>query len=87
MNSTYQQEYEVKLQDLFQDVRKELIRANKDFTDQFKNAHEGYAVILEEIDELWEEVKKKQKHYDLVAMKKEAIQIAAMAFRFAIELT
>ena len=26
----------------------------------FNSAHEGYAVILEELDELWEEVKKKR---------------------------
>lgn len=52
----------------------------------FNSAHEGYAVLAEELDELWEHVKTRQKHRDLVAMRKEAIQVAAMAMRFAIEV-
>ncbi len=51
----------------------------------FNSAHEGYAVILEELDELWEEVKRKVPNKQ--AMRKEAIQVAAMAIRFAAELT
>lgn len=47
------------------------------------SAHEGYAVLLEELDELWDHVKTNQKRRDLKAMRKEAIQVAAMAVRFA----
>jgi len=47
--------------------------------------HEGYAVILEELDEAWEEIKKKQP--DLYKVRKEMIQVAAMAVRFIVELT
>jgi len=50
------------------------------------SAHEGYGVLLEEVDELWDHVKTNQKKRDLVAMKKEAVQVAAMAIRFAIEV-
>lgn len=50
------------------------------------SAHEGYAVILEELDELWSHVKTKQKNRDLDAMRTEAIQVAAMALRFAIDV-
>jgi len=50
------------------------------------SAHEGYAVLLEEVDELWEHVRMNQKKRDLVAMKKEALQVAAMALRFATEI-
>lgn len=50
------------------------------------SAHEGYGVLLEEVDELWSHVKTKQKKRDLGAMRKEAIQVAAMAVRFAIEI-
>lgn len=46
----------------------------------FSGSHEGYAVILEEVEELWAEVKKKERNFD--AMKKECIQIAAMAIKF-----
>lgn len=48
----------------------------------FHNAHEGYAVLLEEVDELWENVKLNQKtpnRLDLI--KDEAIQVAAMSIR------
>jgi NTP pyrophosphatase (non-canonical NTP hydrolase) len=52
----------------------------------FNTAHEGWAVLLEEVDELWDHVKVKQGRRDLTAMQKEAIQIAAMALRFAFDM-
>lgn len=70
-----------------QHVEMEVKRAKSMFPADFVNQHEGYAVILEELDELWDEVKKNQKNYDLWAMRKEAIQCAAMCIRFATELT
>lgn len=48
-----------------------------------RGAHEGYAVILEELDELWEAVKKD----DPIHAKKEAKQVAAMALAFMVEVT
>jgi len=48
----------------------------------FNSAHEGYAVLAEEVDELWDHVKVNQKKRDLPAMYKEAKQVAAMALRF-----
>ncbi len=45
--------------------------------------HEGYAVILEELDEVWDEVKKKTKHRDLNGLLKELIQISAMCQKMA----
>ena len=52
----------------------------------FHSAHEGYAVIKEELDELWDEVKKKSSQRDREKMLKESIQIAAMGMRFAIDI-
>ena len=46
--------------------------------------HEGYAVILEELDELWDEVKRQK--IDRAAMRKEALQVAAMAMRFLLDV-
>lgn len=47
------------------------------------SAHEGYAVLLEEVDELWAEVKKGgDEPRSLELMRKEAIQVGAMALRF-----
>ena len=51
----------------------------------FYNAHEGYATLLEEVDEFWDEVKLNQKKRDPARMRKEALQIAAMAIRVAVE--
>lgn len=49
----------------------------------FNSAHEGWAVIKEEMDELWAEVcKGGSVPKDPVAMRKEAVQLAAMAVRF-----
>jgi NTP pyrophosphatase (non-canonical NTP hydrolase) len=52
----------------------------------FNSAHEGFAVLQEEMDELWEHVREKQKNRDLPAMRTEALQVAAMAVRFALEV-
>jgi hypothetical protein len=50
------------------------------------SAHEGYAVILEELDELWSEVMKKRQLRSRALMAREAIQIAAMGARFLLEI-
>lgn len=54
---------------------------------KFLSAHEGYAVILEEMDELWETVKRNQKNACPNEMRDEAKQVAAMAIRFMIDCT
>lgn len=48
----------------------------------FNSAHEGFAVLKEEVDELWDEVKVNQKKRNLLKMRQEAKQVAAMALRF-----
>lgn len=63
----------------------ELVKAREKWP-AFNSAHEGYGVLLEEVDELWEHIKVNQKRRDLRAMRKEAIQVAAMALRFAVEV-
>jgi hypothetical protein len=49
------------------------------YTADFVNQHEAYLVILEEMDELWAEIEKNQKVYDLAAQRKEAKQATADA--------
>lgn len=66
------------------EVKNELKRAQRDYA-QFNTAHEGYAILLEELDELWDIVKKKQMSRDYSAMGNEAKQIAAMAIRFYLD--
>ena len=48
---------------------------------RFASPHEGYAILLEELDELWAEIKSKD-GFASGRLKKEAIQVAAMALRF-----
>jgi hypothetical protein len=65
-----------------QEVQEELLRATAEFG-AFASTHEGYAVILEELDELWAEIKDKKSTNK--KMRKEAIQVAAMAIRFVVD--
>lgn len=50
----------------------------------FHSAHEGYAVILEELDELWDEIKLKNRNQTNI--REEAVQVAAMALRFLVDI-
>lgn len=62
------------------ELLQELDRANELYGTSFASPHEGYAVILEELDELFEEIKKKNPDKD--KLMEEAIQIGAMAIKF-----
>ena len=71
-----------KLESILNDVRDELYRACNKFH-AYNSAHEGYAVILEELDELFDEIKgdhRTKMMYD------EAKQIAATAIRFMYDI-
>lgn len=67
-------------------VLNELEQAQENWA-PFNSQHEGYGVLAEEFDELWDEIKLNQKKRDLHKTYREAIQLAAMAMRFAIEVT
>ena len=55
---------------------------------KFHSAHEGYAVILEEMDELWREVMKKSSpRTNDAELQHQAIQVAAMALRFLLDVS
>ena len=67
--------------DVWVEVRDELARAVRKFP-AFNSGHEGYAVILEEMDELFEEVRANNP----AKAHAEAVQVAAMAIRFLTDL-
>jgi thymidylate kinase len=48
---------------------------------KFNSTHEGYAVIAEELDELWDDVKANRTPESV----QEAVQVAAMAIRYIAE--
>ncbi len=58
-------------------------RRAKEIFPPFNSAHEGFAVLKEEVDELWQEVKHGENPADLKA---EAIQVGAMAMRFLVDV-
>lgn len=67
------------------DVREEYDAATRKHG-MFNSAHEGWAVLYEEVDELWDEVRKKRSNRDNKGMYRECVQIAAMALKFALSI-
>lgn len=82
----HNEHYEQAVDRVLAEVRTELERAKGLFPDFFANQHEAIAVIREEYLELEAEVFKNQKVYDIPEQRKEAVQLAAMCVRMAVEL-
>jgi len=68
-----------KIDQMINDILKEVKRVSGK-VGPYHSVHEGYAVMLEEFDELWDEVKLKDKNY--IRMYNEATQVACTAIRF-----
>ncbi len=71
------------LYQIFNDIEEELNQATTKFY-PFASGHEGYAILKEEVDELWDDIKT---NAPLADQRKEAIQIAAMAIRYILNVT
>lgn len=70
----------------FFDASRELRRARSKYA-AFNSGHEGYAVILEELEELWAKVMEAKNSRGFgPEFRAECIQIAAMAARFSVDL-
>jgi hypothetical protein len=50
------------------------------------NAHEGWAMLQQGVDQLWSEVKKNKEMRSEELLRKEAILVSATAMRFIIDL-
>ena len=70
------------IEEHLQTVHDALLFALEKHPEPFSSAHEAYGVIQEEMDGVWEEIKKD----DLPKAKEEAAQLAAMAIRLMLEL-
>lgn len=62
-------------------IEREYLRARTKFP-PMNSAHEGYAVLLEEVDELWDEIK----HGGPERAREEAIQVGAMALAILVDV-
>ena len=62
-------------------IKKEFTRANKLYPD-FHSNHEAYAVIKEEFDELWDEIRKEKGIKGNDEIRTELIQIGAMVVKY-----
>lgn len=51
----------------------------------FNSPHEAYAVLLEEVDGLWQEVKKNESAHDYKKIMQETADIAAVAIRMLVQ--
>lgn len=69
------------VQAILDSVATELMFATRKFG-PFKSAHEGAAIIKEEFDEFWDEVKANNRP----AQRAEATQLAAMAIRYLVDI-
>jgi len=74
-------EREKALDEALAKVRAEVLRAITKFP-PFNSAHEGFAVLREEVDELWDDVKRDHPAGAL----DEAVQVAAMGVRFMMDV-
>jgi hypothetical protein len=66
-------------------VLRELERAQELHPQPINSVAEGYAVILEELDEFWDEVRKKQALRSKEQLRTELVEVAAMCLRTAID--
>ena len=68
------------------EIYEEFYNASSKFP-AFASEHEGFAILKEEVDELWEAVKLNQKNPERLKLcEKECIQVGAMALRFLHDL-
>ena len=64
----------------FQRIEKELDYAYEKHGTEPWSRHEFFAILLEEVDELWDDIKSDESLETLI---KELVQVAAMCFRYA----
>ncbi len=61
------------------DLKEEIKKAESKFP-AYNSPHEGYAIILEELDELWDEVKEHEQSN--IRMYHKSLHVACTAIRF-----
>lgn len=67
-------------QELAEDIDDEILAASR-HGGKFSSMHEAYAVILEELEEVWEHTLLKKRDRNAEEIRKELVQLAAMAIK------
>lgn len=71
-----------KIERILQNTIDEIDRSNKIHENTFNSTHEWYGILKEEIDELWDEIKKNKSSKEITYnMRKESIQIIAVVLK------
>jgi hypothetical protein len=71
----------MRVDEALKQIENEFLRASDLYPDLHSN-HEAYAVIKEEMDELWDEIKKSKDVKGNNQIRHELIQIGAMVVRY-----
>ena len=74
---------DTKYQAVFQELEEAISQAERLHGDWYASLHEAYAVLIEEVDEVWDEIRKKSHQRDLNAVRRELIQVAAVSIKAA----
>lgn len=64
------------------ELLEEVVKARIKHPKPFNSAHEGYAILKEEVEELWEDIKRD----DFDHARKELVQVGAMVIRFLLDV-
>ena len=67
-------------------ITDELHSQVKQFPRPMASLHEAYAVLLEEVDEVWDIVRQKSSARDPDELRKELVQVSAYALRIVLEM-
>lgn len=70
------------IQEQVKAVVRELDRAVTKHPQGMRSGHEGHSILREEMEEMWDAVKAD----DLAHAREEAVQVAAMALRFLLDV-
>ena len=77
---------EFEIQTAMKMIETELRKAIFNFPKPFNSSHEGYAVLLEEVDELWHEIKNDKQEGSIQRQREEVVQVGAMAAKFLMQI-
>lgn len=83
MKPDYADDLDIVLSEVYNKIDK----VKNKYPENYNSAHEGYAILKEEVEEFWVEVKKNETIRDKIKMREELFDIMTVAARCILELT